>query len=99
MMSGDAQKMIVVIPDNTDSFWFDYDKYDGIEFEKGFATEKAYVYFFGKGGIQKRKIHNPLRRFQRHYRFVFTYIAVVATEVAFSRNADSIFHKYSRILG
>jgi S-formylglutathione hydrolase len=26
LMAGDAQKMIVVIPGNTDSFWFDYDK-------------------------------------------------------------------------
>lgn len=26
MMAGDAQKMIVVIPENTDSFWYDYDR-------------------------------------------------------------------------
>ncbi|MBK7864785.1 MAG: prolyl oligopeptidase family serine peptidase [Archangiaceae bacterium] len=25
LMAGQAQKMIVVVPDNTDSFWFDYD--------------------------------------------------------------------------
>ncbi len=43
-MQGDAQKMIVVIPDATDSLWFDYDKHGGDFGKRGKRDFEGHVF-------------------------------------------------------